>query len=89
MMVQTKNTFHIIIDPCSDGGMISPTKRGSPSGSPASTSSYFSPGNKNHAARQHKLKNCPICKKVLVASSLYLHLKVGVVRYCSKNSNSN
>ncbi|KAL5269843.1 hypothetical protein ACHWQZ_G003345 [Mnemiopsis leidyi] len=26
--------------------------------------------------RQHKLKNCPICRKVLVASSLYLHMKI-------------
>ena len=26
--------------------------------------------------RQHKLKNCPVCRKVLVASSLYLHMKV-------------
>ncbi|XP_063683625.1 zinc finger protein 879-like [Bolinopsis microptera] len=26
--------------------------------------------------RQHKLKNCPVCRKVLVASSLYLHMKI-------------
>lgn len=27
-------------------------------------------------SRQHKLKNCPVCRKVLVASSLYLHMKI-------------
>lgn len=28
------------------------------------------------SGRQHKMKHCPVCNKVLVASSLYLHMKI-------------